>query len=271
MLWQFVASNSGLTFEGWDFHTRLLKFCFTNNREVQHSSSLLCIGNNFQHFSEHTIVPFHPQLNFLPISLNGWEQSSFPLSVAQVNSYHLILYFLIILHIPKILIFCNMIWKLEIDTIKSWLMELKLFLQVFNMGLTGCYAVLKYIVFLLNLVFWVCLISKLFLLSVIWISFCPNAPIYLIFQVTGLTVIFLSVWMLFDPTFYISMAQDESSYYSGVCILFLAGTLLFVVGFLGCFGAYKESPKLLILVSFNFKMKDFENFSTSIFSVVFLL
>lgn len=52
-----------------------------------------------------------------------------------------------------------------------------------------------------------------------------------------------------DPTFYVSMAQEESSYYSGVCILFLGGALLFIVGFLGCFGAYKESQRLLVLVS----------------------
>lgn len=68
-------------------------------------------------------------------------------------------------------------------------------------------------------------------------------------QVSGLTILILSIWMLVDPTFYISMAQDESSYYSGICILFLAGALLFIVGFLGCFGAYKESQRLLILVS----------------------
>lgn len=55
--------------------------------------------------------------------------------------------------------------------------------------------------------------------------------------------------MLIDPTFYISMAQDESSYYSGICLLFLAGALLFIVGFLGCFGAYNESQRLLVLVS----------------------
>ncbi|XP_065224615.1 CD9 antigen [Planococcus citri] len=87
------------------------------------------------------------------------------------------------------------------------------------MSLTGCYAVMKYLVFLMNLVFWV----------------------------SGLLTIVLSVWMLIDPTFYISMAQDESSYYSGICLLFLAGTLLFIVGFLGCFGAYNESQRLLVL------------------------
>lgn len=87
------------------------------------------------------------------------------------------------------------------------------------MSLTGCYAVLKYLVFLMNLVFWV----------------------------SGLVIVILAVWMSLDPSFYISMAQDEVSYYSGICILFLGGALLFVVGFLGCFGAYKESQRLLVL------------------------
>lgn len=67
-------------------------------------------------------------------------------------------------------------------------------------------------------------------------------------QMSGLTILVLSIWMLLDPTFYISMAQDEPSYYSGICLLFLAGMLFFIVGFLGCFGAYNESQKLLVLV-----------------------
>lgn len=71
-------------------------------------------------------------------------------------------------------------------------------------------------------------------------------------QVVGLVILALSLWMLFDPTFYISMVQDESSYYSGICILLLIGALLFVVGFVGCIGAYKESKRLLITVSLFF-------------------
>ena len=70
-------------------------------------------------------------------------------------------------------------------------------------------------------------------------------------QISGFVIIVLSVWMLVDPTFYVSMAQHESDYYSGVCILFLGGALLFVVGFLGCIGAFKESQRLLVLVSFH--------------------
>ncbi|XP_046670757.1 CD9 antigen [Homalodisca vitripennis] len=87
------------------------------------------------------------------------------------------------------------------------------------MGLTGCYGILKYLVFFVNLVFWI----------------------------TGLTIIVLSIWMLTDPTFYMSMAQDESSYYTGVYLFLVVGTLMFIVGFLGCCGAIKESQCMLVL------------------------
>lgn len=87
------------------------------------------------------------------------------------------------------------------------------------MGLTGCYGILKYLVFFVNLVFWI----------------------------TGLTIIVLSVWMLTDPTFYMSMAQDESSYYTGIYLFLIVGTLMFIVGFLGCCGAIKESQCMLVL------------------------
>lgn len=87
------------------------------------------------------------------------------------------------------------------------------------MGLTGCYAIIKYFVFVVNLIFWI----------------------------TGLTIIVLSIWMLTDPTFYVSMAQDESSYYSGVYLFLVVGSLMFIVGFLGCCGTIKESQCMLAL------------------------
>ena len=61
-------------------------------------------------------------------------------------------------------------------------------------------------------------------------------------------MIILSVWLLTDPTFYVRMAQDESSYYTGIYIFLAVGLLMFVVGFLGCCGAYRESPCLLVSV-----------------------
>jgi hypothetical protein len=55
--------------------------------------------------------------------------------------------------------------------------------------------------------------------------------------------------MLTDTAFYVSMAWDESSYYTGIYIFLAAGALMFVVGFLGCCGAYRESPCMLVSVS----------------------
>nr|CAD7443156.1 unnamed protein product [Timema bartmani]CAD7460419.1 unnamed protein product [Timema tahoe] len=86
------------------------------------------------------------------------------------------------------------------------------------MALTGCYGLIKWLVVLVNFIFWL----------------------------AGLAVLILSVWMLTDPTFYLSMAQDESSYNTGVYILLATGILMFVVAFLGCCGAYKESPCMLV-------------------------
>jgi len=86
------------------------------------------------------------------------------------------------------------------------------------MGLSGCYSMMKYLVLLVNLIFWL----------------------------LGIAVIALSVWMLTDPTFYVRMAQDETSYHTGLYIFLAVGLLMFVVGFLGCCGAYRESPCMLV-------------------------
>ncbi|KDR08608.1 CD82 antigen, partial [Zootermopsis nevadensis] len=69
------------------------------------------------------------------------------------------------------------------------------------------------------------------------------------FQLVGLAVIVLSVWMLTDTAFYVSVASGESSYYTGIYIFLATGALMFIVGFLGCCGAYRESPCMLVSVS----------------------
>ncbi|XP_075227636.1 tetraspanin 96F [Lycorma delicatula] len=86
------------------------------------------------------------------------------------------------------------------------------------MGLAGCYAILKYLIFIVNLIFWIC----------------------------GLVIIVLSLWMMTN-TSYFSMTQDESNYYSGLYLFLTIGILMFVVGLLGCFGTIKKSQCLLVL------------------------
>ncbi|XP_026482691.1 CD9 antigen-like, partial [Ctenocephalides felis] len=62
----------------------------------------------------------------------------------------------------------------------------------------------------------------------------------------GLAVLILAVWMLSDPTFYLSMTQDESNYYIGIYIFLAAGALMLVVAFLGCCGAFRENTCMLV-------------------------
>uniref|UniRef100_T1HQJ6 Uncharacterized protein n=2 Tax=Rhodnius prolixus TaxID=13249 RepID=T1HQJ6_RHOPR len=87
------------------------------------------------------------------------------------------------------------------------------------MGVGKCFTVMKYLVFFINLIFWV----------------------------SGIGLVVLSVWMLNDPVLNISLAQDHSSYTIGVYLLLALGILLFIVGFLGCCGIIRESRLLLVL------------------------
>jgi hypothetical protein len=52
--------------------------------------------------------------------------------------------------------------------------------------------------------------------------------------------------MLVDQTFLITLSQDQSNFYAGVYILLIAGILMFIVSFLGCCGAFKESQYVLV-------------------------
>uniref|UniRef100_A0A0V0GBX0 Tetraspanin n=1 Tax=Triatoma dimidiata TaxID=72491 RepID=A0A0V0GBX0_TRIDM len=87
------------------------------------------------------------------------------------------------------------------------------------MGMGTCFSMMKYLVFFINLIFWL----------------------------SGIGLVVLSVWMLSDPVLNISLAQDHSCYTIGVYLLLSLGILLFVVGFLGCCGIIRESQLLLVL------------------------
>ncbi|XP_055524788.1 tetraspanin-2-like [Wyeomyia smithii] len=85
------------------------------------------------------------------------------------------------------------------------------------MSLNGCCGVVKYIVILVNLLFWI----------------------------IGFAIVLLSIWMLIDPTFLISMTQNENNYFIGLYILLVVGVLMLTVAFLGCCGAIRESECML--------------------------
>lgn len=84
------------------------------------------------------------------------------------------------------------------------------------MALSGCYGVLKWIVFFVNLIFWL----------------------------AGVGVLALSIWLLFDQAV-VFMAKGAQDYATGTYILLAAGALMTVIGFLGCCGALRESQCLL--------------------------
>lgn len=85
------------------------------------------------------------------------------------------------------------------------------------MGLNGCCGIIKYLVILVNLAFWL----------------------------IGFGIVLLAIWMLTDPTFLISMTQNENNYFIGLYILLVVGGLMLSVAFLGCCGAFKESQCML--------------------------
>uniref|UniRef100_A0A182XXY0 Tetraspanin n=1 Tax=Anopheles stephensi TaxID=30069 RepID=A0A182XXY0_ANOST len=87
------------------------------------------------------------------------------------------------------------------------------------MAIKGCCSVVKYLVVLVNLLFWV----------------------------AGFLIVSLAIWMLSDPTFLISMTQSEQNYTIGLYIFLAVGILMLVVAFLGCCGAFKESQWMLTL------------------------
>jgi Tetraspanin family len=68
-------------------------------------------------------------------------------------------------------------------------------------------------------------------------------------QLLGLLVVVFAVWMLTDPTFLVSMTQEEKHYYIALYIFLAVGALLLLVAFLGCCGAFKESQCMLVSVS----------------------
>jgi CD81 antigen len=68
-------------------------------------------------------------------------------------------------------------------------------------------------------------------------------------QIAGIAIVALAVWMLVDPTFMISLAQEQQNYQYGLFILLGLGILMVLLAFCGCCGAFKESQCMLVSVS----------------------
>ncbi|XP_059491050.1 CD9 antigen-like [Neocloeon triangulifer] len=87
------------------------------------------------------------------------------------------------------------------------------------MALRGCCGLLKYIVVIVNLVFWL----------------------------AGLAILGLATWLIVDPRMYTSLLDEEQNYFISLYILLIVGALMFIIGFLGCTGAFRESQCMLVL------------------------
>lgn len=85
------------------------------------------------------------------------------------------------------------------------------------MGLSGCCCCVKYLLILINIVFWA----------------------------AGITAFILFGRMVTDPSFLISLTQDENHYYIGLYIFVVVAALTLIIAFLGCCGALKESQCML--------------------------
>ncbi|CAH1785467.1 unnamed protein product [Owenia fusiformis] len=87
------------------------------------------------------------------------------------------------------------------------------------MGLGNCYNCIRYMVFIFNFAFWL----------------------------LGCAVLAVGIWVCVDPKFnqYVTNAATFQSLFHGAYILIAVGLMMMLLGFLGCFGAVRESQVLL--------------------------
>lgn len=67
-------------------------------------------------------------------------------------------------------------------------------------------------------------------------------------QISGLGILIAGIVVLNDVADFKHFLDGRIT--AGPVVLIIAGLLIFVIAFLGCYGALKESPKLLMAVSF---------------------
>ncbi|XP_054721028.1 CD9 antigen-like isoform X2 [Uloborus diversus] len=84
------------------------------------------------------------------------------------------------------------------------------------MAVKGCLACIKYVVVLINFIFWL----------------------------AGVALLSLSIWMYVDTASYLATDHNDKFFIS-IYILMAAGSLMTLVGFLGCCGAMQESSCML--------------------------
>lgn len=66
------------------------------------------------------------------------------------------------------------------------------------------------------------------------------------FQLLGLAVLFIGVWVRSDPNFWEFQDNLPLGNYYGACYLCIySGALILIVGFMGCVGTFIDSPCIL--------------------------
>jgi len=86
------------------------------------------------------------------------------------------------------------------------------------MALNGCFSCIKFIVFTINFILWL----------------------------MGIGLVAVSLWLLFDEQLYLqTMSDQRTDFFLGTYIFLGIGSLVAIMGFLGCCGAWKESSWML--------------------------
>jgi len=86
------------------------------------------------------------------------------------------------------------------------------------MGLSGCCCLVKYLLILINFVFWA----------------------------AGIAAFTLFGWALTDTSLLVSLTQGRNEVYIGLLVFVGVATLVIIIAFLGCCGALKESQCMLV-------------------------
>lgn len=68
-------------------------------------------------------------------------------------------------------------------------------------------------------------------------------------QLGGCVLLTVGVWVLLDPMGFREIVAANPLLFTGVYVVVALGSLLFLLGFLGCCGAIRENKCLLLLVS----------------------
>lgn len=86
------------------------------------------------------------------------------------------------------------------------------------MGLSSCAKLIKYLLVIINILFWI----------------------------IGLAAVFAFIWIFADPSILLSVTQDQNNFIAGMCVLCVGGVIMLIISILGCCGSLRESHCMLM-------------------------